>query len=810
MQALQDLKYAVRQIAKSPGFALLFVLTLALGMGANSALFSVAEGVLLRPLPYAHGDRLVHIGTWLNAASTDDVRFSPPEVADYRQQTHTLAGIAEYHSMTFNLVGRGEPYQVKTGVVSANLFSDLGIRPLLGRLLRPDDDQMGAPRVLMLTHRFWLDRLGADPHVVGQVFRMNGDGVTVVGVLPPLPDYPEKDDVYVPVSVCPVRSREAIRHNREARFVRLLGWMKPGATPAAVATDVATVTRRLHQEYASAYKKGAVVDIPVTPVREELTRDFRPTLLILLGTVGMVLLLGCANLGNLALARLLGRDREIVVRSALGASRRRLLRQFMTESTLLSLLGGALGLLLAFSTKGLLTAFAGRFTPRSSEIAINGPVLLFTFLVALAVGLLLGVVPALQVTRREIVTALKEGSGRTTLGAGGRRLQATFIVIQVALSFVLLVGAGLMLRSVVELDRVQLGFAPQNVVTMTLTLSRTKYREEAQSRHFFDQVRERLAANPRIRSVALSTDAPLNGGVANPNFTIEGAPSEDQPQAAWHNASPDYFRALGIPLLRGRMFAEGDHETAPLVALVNQTLVKQYFSGADPIGKRLQVSDGAGGLLPWRTIVGVVGDVKQHGLEADAGAGIYFPFKQEPSLREQLFVRAAGNPESVVREGKSVLREIDPEQPIANVQTLEQLRSDLIAPSRLTATLLGLFALLAFVITATGIGGVTAFQVSQRTREIGIRSALGAQPPAVLGLVLGESLKLVAMGLIAGVLGALFLSQLFTSLLFGVKPADPGTYLAVLLSLLAVVALASLLPARRAAKLDPAIALRTP
>jgi predicted permease len=809
-QLLRDVRYAARQLVRSPGFTLVTVVTLALGIGANSAIFSVVEGVLLRPLPYQHGDRLVHIGSRPATKGASEMRFSVLEMADYRRQSHAFAGIAEYHSMSFPLLGQGDPDQVKTGVVSANLFTELGVRPLLGRLFVPEDDRAGAPHVIVLGHDYWESRFGKDPGIVGKTLRMNDEAITVVGVLPPLPAYPGTDDVFVPTSCCPFRSSTRTITRRESRLVKLFGRLKPGVSLAAASSDVDTISRRLHAEFPASFKKGAAVDVPVTSAREELIRRFRPTLLVLLGTVLLVLLIACANVANLALARLISRDREIVVRTALGASRRRLVRQFFTESTLLALLGGALGLVIAFASLRFLRAFTQLFTPRASEIALDLPVLLFTLLISLATGFVFGVVPALQATRRNIVTSLKEGSSNATLSGGGQRAQSLLIVAQVALSFILLIGAGLMLRSVIELQRIDPGFKPENIITIRIGLPPAKYPNPPDRQRLFQQLLDRVAVHPTVLAAAIATDGPLTGGSMNPTFKIENRefPPDQDPTASLHGVSPGYFRTLGVPLLRGRTFTDEDREQAPGAVIISQALAKQLWPTEDPLGHRIAMTS-MGRDDDWWTIVGVVGDVKQHGLEADAGTSLYYPFRQAPGgAQEVLFVRTAGSPERIVGDVRAELRRLDPEQPIASILTLEQLRSDLIAPYRLTASLLALFALLALVITATGVSAVMAFYVTQRTQEIGIRSALGAQPEDVLRLVGRAGMKLVLIGLVIGVIGALLLSRLIASVLFGTQLADPVTFVGALLVLSIVVAVACLVPARRAAKLDPMVALR--
>jgi putative ABC transport system permease protein len=805
----RDFRYALRQIARAPGLTLVTVLTLALGIGANTAIFSVVEGVLLRRLPYSHEDRLVHLGKRGATSGADDLRFSVLELADYRQQSRALAAILEYHSMGFTLLGRDEPDEVQTGIVSANFFPELGIEPLLGRTFRPEEDQPGAPPVLVLSHAYWLRRFGGDPGVVGRSLQMNGKQIVVVGVLPPLPSYPGADDVFIPISSCPFRNSDRVLHRREARLLRLFGRLKPGETLAHAEADLSTIARRLHQEYPASYKKDAFENVPVVAVRDDLTHRFRPTLLILLGTVGLVLLLACANVANLGLARLIAREREIVVRAAMGASRGRLVRQLLTESTLLALLGGCVGVFLAWAGMRFLVSFAQRFTPRASEITIDGPVLLFTLLLAIGTGLVFGSVPALQATRRELVNSLRQGSGQSRGRAASHGTQAFLIVLQVAVSFILLIGSGLTLRSVVKMQRLDPGFKPEKVVTLTVTLPLSKYRKPPDFERFFEDLSARIAAHPNVVSVAVASDGPLNGGLMNPTFKIENRPAmpNQEPQATFHVASPDYFRTLGIPLLRGRTFTRSDHGEAPLVTVVSQSMARQFWPDEDPIGKRIAMTNlGAG---DWRTIIGIVGDVKQHGLRDESDAGFYYPFLQAPGLHMQLFVRTTGNPDRMFKEIRQEVHGLDPDQPITAMQTLAEVKSDVIAPYQLTATLLSLFAVLAFVVTATGVSGVVAFDVTQRTQEIGIRTALGARPRAVVSLVLRQGMSFVAIGLVVGAFGAFYLTQFLASLLFGVEPTDPATFLVISFLLIVNVGFACFVPARRAAHVDPAIALRS-
>ncbi|HYU34512.1 MAG TPA: ABC transporter permease [Thermoanaerobaculia bacterium] len=808
-----DVRFALRQLRKSPGFAVAAVLTLGLGIGANTAIFSVVRSVLLRPLPFAQDDRLVHVGH-RTGVGLGDVQFSVPELGDYQRQTRSFSALTEYHSMIFTLVGHGEPGRVRTGVVSSSFFDVFGIRPLLGRPLSVGDDPLGREPVLLLTYEYWVKKLDRDPAIIGQALRMNGRPITVIGVLPPLPPYPGTDDVFISIPSCPFRSGESAHNNRSFHLIQMFGRLRPGVSLEQAAADVATISRRLHKEYPEAYALEPSVEVPLALVRDELTRNFRPVLLVLQGTVVLVLLIACGNLANLTLARLLSRQREMVLRAVFGAGRLRLIRQLLTESTLLALLGGVLGLFLARICTGLLAAFAARFTPRAAEVRFDVWVLLFALAVSVATGLVFGSLPALQLTRLNFAATLKEGGTRATIGAGGSRLRSLLVVLQVAASFVLLVGAGLTLRSVMKLQRVATGVDPSHVLTATITLPFTRYQEEPQIRRFFNRVIESLEVHPGVVGVAVGNDTPIANGPLNPTFKVEGAPvlrPDQQPQAGFHMVTLGYFDTLRVPLLAGRSFAARDTDAdpkTPLVAMVNQSLARKLFApGESPVGRRIALTNLGGGA--WRTIVGVVGDVKQHGLDNEAGPGVYFPYEQAADGEGQLLVRTAGEPLMMVDDVLRAVHEVDPEQSVADVRTLEQVRRTLLAPAKLTATLIGLFALLAFVIAATGVSGVIAFFVSERTQEIGIRSALGATRGTVLALVLRQGMKLVTCGLALGALGALLLTGLLRGLLFGVEPTDPATFVLIATTLVAVVGIACLVPARRALRIEPVIALRS-
>ena len=803
---LHDLRFAFRSLRKSPGFTVIAILTLALGIGANTAVFSMIRGVLLRPLPYEHGERLVYLRQPAPRAGVANAQFSPLELADYRQRSRSLESIVEYHSMPFILLGEDEPRRVQTAVVSANYFDVLGVRPLLGRGFRPGEDQVGAEPVLVLSYGFWQNRLGGDPAIVGRTFEMNDRIHTVVGVLPAVPQYPAENDLYMPASSCPFRMSPMMTSTRTMRPLHLFGRLAPATTVAAAQTELEGIASTLRAEHPAAYPSGQGFTISATALHDDLTRDARPTLLLLIATTGFVLLIACANIANLTLARLTRRSREMALRSALGADRLRLFRQMLAEGGLLALAGGVLGLGFAAATMELLTGFAARFTPRASEISLDGQVLGFTLGVCLLTGLVFAILPALP-ARANLVSALKEG-GAAVSGSGSRRLRAALVVAQVAVSMVLLVGAGLMLRSLLELQAVNPGFDSQRVLTMTLDLNWSRYTTDDLIRGFHDRLHARLAGQPGVVSSASTLTFPLDGHRRfNVDFLVEGRPpAEDgaQPLGDLRSASPEYFPTLGIPLVTGRLFTPSDGPSSPPVAIVNQTLARRYWGRESAVGKRISADTGK----TWITIVGVVGDVRHYGLESEPSDEVYLPFAQFPIRESTFLVRTTADPGTMARRVAEEVLAIDPAQPVANVQTLEEVRGEALASPRLTTSLLLVFALLALVITAAGLGGVVAFSVSQRTQEIGVRMALGASRAEVLGMVLREGLRLVGLGLGLGALAALLLSRLMAGLLFHVDTTDPLTFGGMGLVLVLIAAAACLVPARRAATVDPLIALR--
>jgi putative ABC transport system permease protein len=806
---LQDIRYGIRGLKRNPVFALAAIATLALGIGANAAIFSVVHGVFLQALPYGGGERLVRLRQDAPGINITDAPFSPPEIADYAARNRTLEGVAEYHSMWFVLLGKAEPERVQTGVVAANYFDILGLRPILGRTFRPGEDAPGAEPLLVLSHDYWMRSWGGDPRVIGRTFRMNDRVHTVIGVLPPMPAYPDDNDVYMPVSACPFRSMPEMSTNRPHRMVQVFGRVKAGVTLAAARSDLNGIAQSLATQYPEAYpQKGSGFALTAVSLREELTREARPTFLVLFGIVGLVLLLACANVANLTLARLLRRRRELALRSALGAGRLRLARQLVTESTLVALAGGVLGLLFAAGGLRLLVAFAARFTPRAREIAIDGPVLLFALVVSVVTGIAFGLIPAVS-SRRGLSEALQEGGDRSTGGVVRHRMRSALIVLQVAISFMLLIGAGLMIRSLWKLQQVDPGFEIGRVLTSRLDLNFTKYTDGPKRWAFEKQILERLSVQPGIVSAAIAGSFPLNEtGPNNGRFEVEGRPavSDDlRPQAEFQRVSSDYFRTIGAPLLTGRTFTNADTEETPRVAIVSRSLARRFFGDKEALGRRLTFDRGK----TWISIVGIAGDVRQYGLASAPPDEIYLALPQYPTLSGSLLVRTSGSPLGLGRSVSATVHSIDPDQPVDRFRTLEEARSNALASPRLTATLLSLFAALALAVTCAGLAGVIAFTVGERRQEFGIRMALGAAPRSVVGLVLNQAIRLVAAGLALGLIGAHLLARLMTSLLFEVSATDPPTFLAMSFVLIAVALLASFVPARRATAVDPIAALRS-
>ncbi len=805
----QDVRYALRMMRKNLSYTTVAVLTLALGIGANTAIVSVINAVLLRPLPYQQGDQLLMLHQRAVKAGIAGLGYSVPEMNDYRQQSSTLSGIVEHHSMQFTLLSKDDATRVRTGVVSSGFFEMFGVKPILGRDFTPADDQPGAPAVLLLSYEYWKNHEHADPNIVGKTFRMNDRVHTVVGVLPQVPQYPSENDVYMPTSACPFRSRPQLIANRNGRMLSLFARMKSGVSVEHCKADLSVISSRMMQQHPEAYAKNMGIMTDAVPLHDELTHDARPMLLVLLGAAGCVLLIACANVANLTLARMAGREKELVLRSALGAGKGRLLRQLFTESLILGLLAAMIGVVLASQSLKLLVEFTARLTPRAREIHVDGYMLLFALVAAFLTSIVSGSVSALY-SRQDLAAGLKDGTAQSTAGRHRVHARDVLVVCQVAFSFLLLVGAGLMLRSFSKLRNVDPGFVPQRALAMTVDLNWSKYTKPEQRLRAADQLLEKVKAQPGVLAAAISSSYPMDpdsvGGWIRA-LMVEGRPlreGEHAPVAGMRSVSPAYFRALGIPLVAGRAFLDSDNHTAPVVVVLNRAAARHYWHDEDPIGHRISFDGGDS----WAQVIGIVGDVREFGMDKEPGDEVYLAQAQTPALGT-IVVRTADEALNMDNQMRRAVREIDPEIAIPNVQTMEQARNASMASPRVMTDLLGIFAALALAIAAFGIGGILALTVNQRLNEIGIRVALGAKPGDLLAMILGQGMALVLIGLVIGVVSATALTRMMKTLLFHVEPTDPLTFAAVSLVLAGAALLACYVPARRALRIDPLQALRS-
>ena len=806
---MNEIRFALRQLRKSPAFTIIAILTLALGIGANTAIFSVVNAVLLRPLPYKAPDQLVMI--W-EASQKDEIDKEPlsfPNFNDYRAQAQSFEGIGAFtNSAPILSAGDGEPERLTGAAVIGDFFSVLGVEPVLGRKFLPEENEDGKNRVVILSHAFWQRRFGADPNLVGQQITLNGNQYTVVGVMPPAFQDPvaaakRPVELWVPLALT-----EGMRNSRRGDFLQVIARLKPNVSADQARAELQGIAKRLEQQYPDT--NTGWTSFPV-PLHQELTGNIRPALLVLLGAVAFLLLIACANVANLLLARASARQREIAVRSALGASRARIIRQLLTENVLLSLAGGAAGLLLAFwGTQALLAISPGNI-PRLQSIGIDPQVLLFTIGISLATGVLFGLAPAVIVSKLNLNDTLKEGGRSSAEGAGGRRVRNGLAIAEIALSLILLVGAGLLIRSFLRLQEVKPGFNPDNVLTAQLALPVAKYAENQQVVNFYDQLLERLSPQPGVKAASVTTALPMGGGGDFLAFFVEGrrvARTDRVPDAESRVVGPDYFRTMEIALRRGRLLTEQETQDAPRAAVINETLAKKYFAGEDPIGKRITFGDPQSPEATWWTIVGIVGDVRQSSLATEPYSQVFRVYKQAPQRGMTVVVRTAGEPTSMVNTLRQQVWALDRQQPLHNVRTLEQVLADSIARPRFNTLLITILAGVALVLAAVGIYGVISYSVTQRTHEIGVRMALGASSGNVLRLVVGQGMFLAGVGLAVGVVGAFAVTRIMGSLLYDVTATDPLTYI-VLVALLGFIALiASYIPARRAMRVDPVIALR--
>ncbi|MEK6410078.1 MAG: ABC transporter permease [Acidobacteriota bacterium] len=795
---LQDLRYGIRMLLKNPGFAVVAVIALALGIGANAAIFSVVNTVLLRPIPYEDPDRLMVVRE-KKPPQFPEFSVSPGNFLDWQKQNTVFEKLVAINGTAFILVGEGaEPERLRGARVSAGLFEMLGVSPVNGRTFLEEEDQPGRENVVILGNGLWKRRFAADPNVIGQAITLSGISYTVIGVMPAGFGFPDREtDLWAPVAFT---ARDAQAHG--SHFLSVIGRLKPGATAAQARTDMNAIAGRLAEQYQDT---NAGWGISVFPMQEYDVRDIKPALLVLLGAVALVLLIACANVANLLLARSTVRQKEIAIRAALGASRWRVARQLLTESVLLALAGGAVGLLLAQWGIGSLLALAPQDLPRVKDVTLDAGVLGFTLLVTLLTGVIFGLVPALQASNPNLNETLKEG-GRGTTG-GHHRVRGALVVTEVALALLLLVGAGLLIRSFYRLQQVNPGFNSSNALAVTVSLPGRKYSQNDQRSAFFTQLIEKVSALPGVVAVGASQSLPIQGDYLL-GFKIQGrppdAPGED-PSTNYYAVTPDYFKAMGIPLLRGRVFTEQDKKDAPRVVVINEEMAKRYFPDQDPIGQRIHVTQGP---EVFREIVGIVGGVKQYGLAQPTTLQTYEPYLQMPFSGMTLVVRAEGNLAPLGGAIRSQVLAIDKEQPVSRIRPLEQLVSESVATQRFSMLLLGIFAAVALILSIVGLYGVMSYSVTQRTHEIGIRAALGAQRTDVLKLVVGQGMILALTGVGIGLAAAFALTRLMATLLFGIGATDPLTFVAIPAVLTGVALAACFVPARRATKVDPIIALR--
>ncbi|MGH9837363.1 MAG: ABC transporter permease [Blastocatellia bacterium] len=797
MQTLwQDLRYGARMLMKKPGFTLIAVLTLALGIGANTAIFSVVNGVLLRPLPYLDSEQLTWV--WMDNRQegiAEDIA-SWPNFEDWRAHNQSFQGMAGVRDRRFNLTGTGEPEELNGANVSANFFDLMRVGPQYGRAFSAEEEQEGRDQVVVIGHGLWQQRFGGDAQLVGQTLSLNGQPHTIIGVMPPGFQFPNKTEIWKPLV-----PDAQLRTARSAFWLPVIGRLKPGVTRAQAQTEMTGIAQRLEQQYPNS-NRGFGVNVVL--MHEQLVGKLRTALWVLLGAVACVLLIACANVANLLLARAAARQKEVAIRAALGASRGRVVRQLLTESVLLAAVGGGLGLLLARWGLDALVALAPSDLPRAASITIDRRVLFFTLGLSLLTGVVFGLAPALQSSKLALSEVLKEG-GRGT-GGGGQRTRSALVVAEIALALVLLVSAGLLLRSSWRLQQVNPGFNPERVLKVRLSLPPSKYREGAQAAAFYQQLLERLRALPGVQAAGATSSVLLNKVHNSSGILIEGrpAPNGPRPELPMDSVSPGYFQAMDMPLVQGRQFNEQDKADGLPVAIVNETMARRFWPNEDPLGKRFNFGDGG----RWWTVVGVVRDSRRQGLDAPVRIESFLPHTQRPLRAMEVVLRTTDHPLAMTRTVRSAVWSLDGDLPVSEIQSVEQMLGARVAPRRFNLLLLGLFALVAMLLAAVGIYGVMAYSVTQRTHEIGIRMALGAGQGAVLKLVVGHGMVLTLLGVATGLAGAFALTRLMTILLFGVSATDPLTFSVIALLLLLVALLACWIPAQRATKVDPMIALR--
>jgi putative ABC transport system permease protein len=795
---LRDIRYGIRSLLKRPGFTAIALIALALGIGANTAIFSLVNAVLLRPLPFAEPDRLVWVfGNIRNGGNRASV--SPLDFLDYRKQNITFEEFAASISVpiALNLTGSGEPERLTAAGVTGNYFQALGAKAALGRTFSLENEKPGSDQVAVLSYGLWQKRFAGDADILNKKVLLDGKSCAVIGVMPQSFTFPQSVELWVPLNFDVLPGMK----QRKAHFLRPIGRLKEGVTLAQAQADTDAVARRLEEQYP---ETDTGWNLRLVSLREQLVGNTRPTLFILFGAVGFVLLIACANVANLLLVRAAGRQKEIAVRTALGAGRFRIVRQMITESVMLSLVGGALGALLAVWGVELLVKLSEGNIPATAQVRIDATVLGFTLLIALVTGVLFGLAPALRTMKFNLSESLKEGGRSGSEGAGHNRTRSVLVVLESAVAVVLLIGAGLLVRSLIQLQHVSPGFEAHNVLTMNVQLPREKYATPEKAVNFFQQLEGRLGSLPGVENVGLVSELPLSGQPNDMPYTVEGRPPVSINQSFdddFRRVNRQYFAAMRIPFLRGRNFTEQEVQQGAKVVIISDLLARQTFPNEEPMGKRLVTMMAK---EPFE-IIGIVGDIRHRDLESEPAAAMYMPAY---NFGMNVVIRTTGEPSSIATAAREQVRSIDPDQPVAAVKTMDQWLETAVAGPRYRTILLALFALVALVLAATGIFGVMSYSVTQRTHEIGVRMALGARRLDVVKLVVRQGMSLVVIGVGLGLLGAFALTRVMSSLLFGVTAKDPLTFLGVAGMLTLIAFIACYLPARRATKVDPLVALR--
>jgi predicted permease len=815
----RDFAYAVRMLAKTPGFTLAAILSLAIGIGANTSIFSIINALLLRPLPYRDADRLVILWNRSPGLNITEDWFSTAQYFDIKTGHHGFEQVAIAIGGNYNLTSKGEPERVGTIRVSSNLLPMLGQAAAVGRIFAPDEDSPGRPATAVLSYGMWLRHFGADPKMIGKSVTLNGVPYEVVGIMPrafslprevlPTLDGAEQADILLPLPL-PLDAAQ----NRDHEDYNIMGKLRPGVSIAQAQAEMDTITARLRHDYPQTYPPNGGLTFGIVPLLEQVVGDARPTLFVLLGAVGVVLVIACANVANLLLARAVARQKEIAIRTALGASRLRIVRQVLTESMLLSLSGGACGVLLAFWSLHWIHVFGPKSVPRINDIGIDRVALVFTFVLSVFSGAVFGLVPALRVSRFDLHATLKD-SNRGTAGTSavwgrGHNMRRMLVISELALCVMLLVGAGLLIRSFVYLENVSPGFNPNQVLTLELTMSGPKYDDPKAVVAAYRQLWSRLESLPGVTASGAVTSLPLSQMFAWGPITVEGRvppPGENFINADQRVVGGHYFEAMEIPLRSGRFFNEHDTPASPKVVVIDEYMAQQLWPNQDPIGRRIHY----GGITdkdPWETVVGVVGRVKQYTLDSDSRIALYLPQTQYPTRAMNVVLRSAADPAALAPAVKQQIHELDSDLPLYNVRTMDQRLDESLAQRRFAMLLLTLFAGVALALAVIGTYGVMSYLVNQGTREIGIRIAMGATHRAIERLIVWKGLALALCGVAIGTTGAFAVSRLMRSLLFGVTPFDPFTFVAISLLLTLVTLLASYIPARRVAQIDPIVALR--